>query len=352
MFFLIGLFLSIIITYFVRIFALKYKILDNPDKTRHFHKQKTPLLGGVAIFLSFWILIGYFYYYNILKLTNVDFRQLVFLFIGSTLLMVIGYFDDRYKISAKLRFVFTMVVVLIVLLGGMNFDGITNPLGGTIGLDLWKINFGWFGSFLVLADALMFFWLLGIIYTTKILDGLDGLATGIALIGGVVIGFLALTTKFYQPDVAFLSFVFAGTCAGFLIYNFYPAKIFLGEGGSMFLGLMLGVLAVIAGGKIATTLLVLAVPVLDLLRVIVVRFKSGQSVIKGDREHLHFKLLDFGFGHRQAVLFLYFVSFVFGFTSLFLSSLYKIIALLVLFILMFLFMFLLEKKYVVSKKAK
>ena len=108
-------------------------------------------------------------------------------------------------------------------------------------------------------------------YTTKFLDGLDGLVSGLSVIGGLIVAGLCLFTKFFQPEIATISLIFAGACAGFLIFNFYPAKIFLGEGGSLFCGFILGTLAIISGGKIATTLLILGIPILDLIWVILRR---------------------------------------------------------------------------------
>ena len=134
--------------------------------------------------------------------------------------------------------------------------------------------------------------------------------------------------------MALLALVFAGVCLGFLFWNFSPAKIFLGEGGGLFLGYILGVLAVISGGKIATALLVMAIPILDLLRVVIVRLKRGQPIFQGDREHLHFWLRDHGFSEKKIVLGLYLTAIVFGSLTLFLQSIGKMLALLFLFLLM------------------
>jgi UDP-N-acetylmuramyl pentapeptide phosphotransferase/UDP-N-acetylglucosamine-1-phosphate transferase len=117
---------------------------------------------------------------------------------------------------------------------------------------------------------------------------------------------------------------------GFLFFNFYPAKIFLGEGGGQFLGLMLGTLAIIAGSKIATALLVMAVPIVDLVWVILARLFGGQSIAQGDRRHLHFRLVDAGLRQWQAVLIFYGLSALFGFSALFMKSGFKLIALVIL----------------------
>lgn len=338
LYFLGAIILSAILTLVVSKIAKYNKIIDLPDNDRKRHKSPVPLLGGVAIFLSFWIVITIIYYFNSFYAghifgENITIRQLVFLFLGTSVLMIVGFFDDKYKISAGIRLLLSAVAVVLVLIGGMHLTGITDPFGGgTIGLDYWKISMGSWGTILVGANILMFLWLMGMMYTTKILDGLDGLSTGVVAIGAIMIAFLSNTTKFYQPDVRLVAIILAGSCLGFLIFNFYPAKIFLGEGGSLFLGLMLGVLAVISGGKIATALLVMAVPIIDLAWVIFDRIRHHQSWSKGDRRHLHFRLVDAGLSERTAVLLLYAVSFSFGITTLFLPSKFKLVALGILFI--------------------
>ena len=145
-----------------------------------------------------------------------------------------------------------------------------------------------------------------------------------------MIFFLTQTTRFFQPEVGLLALIFAGCCLGFLVFNFNPARIFLGESGSLFLGFFMGTLAVISGGKIATALLVMAVPILDLARVLIVRTVSGKKISEGDREHLHFKLLDRGISVRKTVLLLYAVSFLFGITTLVLPSRMKFVVLIIL----------------------
>jgi UDP-GlcNAc:undecaprenyl-phosphate GlcNAc-1-phosphate transferase len=326
-------------------FALYFNIVDKPDTSRHWHEKGIPLLGGVAIFLSFWIISFAIYSFTNFLKEDINGKQLLFLFLGSLVIMILGFFDDLYKIKALNRLLISAVAVFLVMLGGINFDGITNPLGGTIGLDFWQISLGGWGNILVIADLLIFFWLIGMMYTTKVLDGLDGLSTGIVLIGALLIASIASTSKFYQPDIKILCLVFAGSLLGFLWFNFYPAKIFLGEGGSMLLGLILGFLAIVSGGKIATALLVMAVPVLDLARVIYRRHYLHHSILEGDREHLHFKLLDLGLTHRQSVLFLYAMAFLFGITTLIFTSVYKLIILMILFLAMIIFEILISKKY-------
>jgi UDP-N-acetylmuramyl pentapeptide phosphotransferase/UDP-N-acetylglucosamine-1-phosphate transferase len=203
--------------------------------------------------------------------------------------------------------------------------------------------------FTVFSDLLIFFWLLGMMYTTKLLDGVDGLVSGISGIGGIIIFLFTMTTKYYQPDIGLASLVFAGACLGFLILNWHPAKIFLGEGGSLLLGYLLGILAIISGGKIAIALLIMGIPILDACWTIIRRIIVGKNPFyHADKKHLHFRFLDLGLSQKQTVLTYYFLAFIFGISALFLQSKGKIIALSGLILIMFFLItglnFLLKKK--------
>jgi UDP-GlcNAc:undecaprenyl-phosphate/decaprenyl-phosphate GlcNAc-1-phosphate transferase len=330
-YFIVAFILSISLTLIVKKVSLKLNITDNPDNNRHLHKNKTPLLGGVAIFLSFWLMLSYLVFFTDKIGSNLYPIQLLSVFIASLLLIIIGVADDIYNIKPLPRLIVSAIAVGIVIIGGVGLDGITNPLGGVLSLDFWKIDIIGWGTFFVIADLLVFFWILGMTHTTKILDGLDGLVTGIIAIGALMIFFLSSTTKFYQSDIRLVALILAAVCLGFLIFNFHPAKIFLGESGGLFLGFILGVLAIIAGGKIATTLLVMAIPILDLFFVIYRRFINKQPIFLGDRRHLHFKLIDSGMGHKKSVLILYSVAFIFGISTLILPSKLKLAVLILLF---------------------
>ncbi len=322
-------------TYGVRFFARRWGVVDMPDHTRKRHERPVALLGGVALFLSFWFVVACSsFVFPQLGRGKVTLWQLISVFFASCCIMIVGIFDERNGLTPRKRFIATLGIVSIPILGGIGLDGITNPFGGTIGLDWPRITLPFVETVLMVGDGVVFVWLLGMMYTTKLLDGLDGLATGVAGIGGVVIVLLTLTPRFFQPDVGLLASAFTGVCGGFLIFNRKPASIFLGETGSLFLGFMLGILAVISGGKIATALLVMAVPILDVCRVIIVRLLRGQRISEGDREHLHYRLLDLGFSERFVVRTLYTVAFLFGVSTLFLPSTGKIIVLSGLLLLM------------------
>ncbi len=329
LFFFVTFILSIFFTLIFGQMALKLGMVDKPKtEKRKIHKMKIPYGGGLAIFFSFFIIIFLLYSFSDLLDPGIGFKQLIALFVGGLILMFGGFLDDKYKLSPLKQIFFPLLASFVVLLLGIAPNFLTNPMGGVFDLNSWSIGI------LTLSDFIVFFWLMGMMYTTKFLDGLDGLVTGIVMIGALVIFFLCLQNQWYQPDIALLTIVFVGAMAGFLVFNFHPAKIFLGEGGSLFTGFILGCLAIISGSKIATTLLVVGVPMLDVGRVIIRRWQKHKPIYKGDSEHLHFRLLQSGLTQVQVVLLMYAISFLFGMITLFLQSRQKMIALLFLFVLM------------------
>jgi UDP-GlcNAc:undecaprenyl-phosphate GlcNAc-1-phosphate transferase len=326
---------TLLITFTVKKIAVALGIVDKPDGKRKRHAYPVPLWGGLALFVCWWLMIGYVAWYDPLVFSgHITTKHLIGIFLGSLLILVLGLLDDRKSLSPSVRFVGSVVAVIVGVISGIQLTEVTNPWGGVFRLEPLALTIPWVSFIITLGDVIVFLWLLGMVYTTKILDGLDGLTTGIVAIGALMIFFLTQTPRFYQPDVGLLAVILAGICLGFLLLNFYPAKIFLGESGSMLLGYWLGILAVISGGKIATALLVMAVPILDIIRVVYMRITRHHKVFEGDREHLHFRLLDAGFSQRKTVLFLYTISFIFGFTTLFFQSSTKLIVLLGLGVVM------------------
>lgn len=322
--------LSAIFTFLAIRIALKLRIVDNPGLERKIHKAPTPLLGGVAIFLAFMILS--FVYRSELLAGDLEAHHLLGVLAGSVFLIIGGVLDDKYNLTPGKQFIFPILAVLAVIAGGVGIEKITNPFGGLAYLDQFRIPIVDFGRgmhyFMVIADAFTIIWLLGMMYTTKLLDGMDGLVTGVTAIGAFIIFLFTMTTKYYQPDIGIAALILAGACLGFLVFNWHPAKIFLGESGSLFLGFILGVLAIISGGKIAIALLVMGVPILDVVWTIIRRLAAGNNPFKfADRKHLHFRLFDLGIGVRKTVLVFYLFSLVFGLSALFLQSRGKLLTL-------------------------
>jgi UDP-GlcNAc:undecaprenyl-phosphate GlcNAc-1-phosphate transferase len=324
--------LAIILTGLVRRLALRWRVIDKPTEERKIHAKPTPLLGGLAIFLSLFLVLGYYLFFTDKILSSqILVKNLVGVFLGGLLLMVGGFLDDKFKLAPRWQIVWPTLAAVVVIGSGVGINYITNPLGGTVDLNNWeKILFWWNGipyKITLFADLFTFIWLMGMMYTTKFLDGLDGLVSGVSTIGAVIIFFVSLMAEVAQPETATLAIIFAGACAGFLLWNFNPAKIFLGEGGSLFIGFMLGVLSIIAGGKIATVLLIMGLPILDAFLVLLQRLATKRSLVLADTKHLHFRLLDAGLSQRQAVFSLYFVTLVFGSSTLVLRSEGKLLAL-------------------------
>ncbi len=333
--------------------ARKINLIDVP-RDRHIHKKPTPLLGGLAIFVAFFAVAGLYVKY--LTATELHLSHWLGVFVGALLLVIGGYLDDKYNLKPKYQFLFPLLASLAVIAGGVGIAKVTNPFGGLLFLDTLKIPIMSYGGqmhyFMVIADTFTILWILGMTYTTKILDGLDGLVTGIATIASIIIFLFTQTQRYFQPDISLAAIILAGACLGFLIYNWNPAKIFLGESGAMLLGFLLGVLSIISGGKIAVALLIMGLPILDVAWTITRRILQKKNPFSSpDRQHLHFKLLDSGLSVKRTVLFFYIFAVVFGASALFLQSKGKLISLSILAIMMVIIVtifYLLDKKQKLS----
>ncbi len=317
--------LSAIATVFVKQLALRKGAVDVPKDGRRLHKQPIARLGGLAIFLSVLIvLIVVLATSDALtggEITRVHYMGVL---LGGLILMIGGYFDDRFDLPPRAAIIAPVLAALAVILFGVEVDKLSNPFGDVLILEPWQSN------------ILVFVWLMIVMYTTKFLDGLDGLATSVSSVGVIMVMLLSLSVAYYQPDVALLSAISLGAFIGFLFWNFHPATIFLGEGGSTFVGFLLGVLAVISGGKLATALLVLGIPLLDVIWVVLRRTRTGglAQAFKGDRKHLHHRLYDLGLSQRAIVYLYVFIASAFGVTALFLQSKEKLVALVILCVMM------------------
>ncbi|MBU0722116.1 undecaprenyl/decaprenyl-phosphate alpha-N-acetylglucosaminyl 1-phosphate transferase [Patescibacteria group bacterium] len=320
--FIITLLLAIVLTFLVIKIAKILNIVDKPDQERKIHKKETPLLGGLAIFLTFFIIL--YFFQDKLLAGNLEIKHWLGFFIGGIWLMIGGFLDDKYNFKPSYQIIFPFLAIISVICGGVEIEKITNPFGGII-------NLGYLSSILI---AL---WLLGMIYTTKLLDGLDGLVSGVIAIGALIIFLFTITTKYYQPDISLAALILSASCFGFLFFNWHPAKIFLGEGGSLFLGYALGVLAIISGSKIAIALLIMGIPIIDVAWTIIRRIIANKNPFKfADKKHLHFRLLTLGLTVKQTVFIYYGFAIVFGLSVLFLQSKGKLYAFIALLIIMFL----------------
>ena len=319
--FITALLLALVVTPLVRTLALRLRIVDHPGQ-RKIHQKPTPLLGGLAVYVAFGISTILFWSLGFISDTRITNVHSIAILLGGLILIVGGILDDRFSLKPTQQIWFPILAISLVLAAGVRVQVITNPLGGLIEFPM------------ILGTTFAFFWLLGMVYTTKFLDGLDGLVAGVATIGSLVIFGVSLYWDVPLSGTSLLALMVAGATSGFLVFNWHPAKIFLGEGGSVWCGFMLGVLSIISGSKIATALLIMGIPILDVLWVIARRLFEGRSPVHGDDKHLHFRLLDIGLSHRQAVSFLYLMTATFGLTSIFLPSKGKLMALGVLSLVM------------------
>jgi UDP-GlcNAc:undecaprenyl-phosphate/decaprenyl-phosphate GlcNAc-1-phosphate transferase len=304
--------------------APKFGLVDDPtlDRDRRIHKRTIPLVGGTVIGIVILVTGAAAEYFGS-RLTGpfLSSQQLIF-FAASVFIIVIGgIIDDKYKLPWYLSICSPLMAAGLIVWSGAGVNFVTNPLGGVIRLDSWRIPISLFGSevavFKVWAHLFAFAWLMTMMYTTKILDGLDGLVSGLTGISAIILVILSLRPPVLQPDTALVAALVAAAFLGFLPWNWSPARAFLGEGGSLLAGLSLGFLSIVAGGKIATTLLVMGIPALDLIIVLLRRlFVERRPLSQADLSHLHFRLLQSGFTTRQAVLFLYSLGAFFGLIAL------------------------------------
>lgn len=332
---------SAALAFAVRRLAVRVNIIDRPeiDPSRKIHGQPTPLLGGLAPLTSFFLVLGCFLWWRPDLTAGFPTGQYFGLAIASLLLAVGGFLDDRFRLPPQWQILWPVLATISVIMSGVGVHFITNPFGGLIDLDVRTITVLTVAGvpllFQLWADVFSFVWLMGMSYTTKFLDGLDGLVAGVSAIGGFIIFVVSLRPEVNQSTTALVAILFSGAMVGVLPLNFHPARLFLGEAGSLWAGFMLGTLAIISGGKIATALLLMGIPILDVVWVIVRRLREGRSPFRGaDRKHLHFRLLEVGLSHRQAVLSLYVLTSLFGLMTLLFHGWQKVVALGVLFAVM------------------
>jgi UDP-GlcNAc:undecaprenyl-phosphate GlcNAc-1-phosphate transferase len=267
--------------------------------------------------------------------SKVGLRQVAALLGGAALALGIGFLDDKYQLRARWQF-----------LGQFALAGLAVALGMVV--TLLNVPYASNGTFQLddaLAAVVTFIWIVGMINSMNFIDGLDGLSSGIALIAALTLGVISLGvgTNTIEPYVALYCFILAGALAGFLRWNFHPAKIFSGTSGIMFVGYTLAVLSILGAGKIAVALLVLGVPIIDTLWTVIRRIAAGRSPFAPDRGHIHHRLLDLGLSHRDTVLVIYGVCLVLAIMSLGLSGTGQLYAFLGLVVLFGLVLFVIER---------
>lgn len=279
---------------------------DKPSKRKR-HKNPKPLCGGIALYIGFFI--PYFI------IVNEDMTMKLTIFVSSTMILLIGLIDDYYKTRGKEFKIFPRLVVqllaaIVIFKSGIAFVGFTNPFTG---------------EYISLNIALQFFltitWIFGVTTVINWSDGMDGLAGGLSLVSAVTF-FIAALILNQSDNSAIVSMMLSGSILGFLLYNKYPAKVFMGDSGANFLGFLLSITALDGAFKQATVLslfvplFALAVPIFDNIFVILKRFSEGKPVYKADRSQIHFRLQEKGFTINQIVFYIMSISILFSLISI------------------------------------
>lgn len=291
----------------VKNFAHKVGAIDVPKDARRMHKKPIPRLGGLAIYGGFLC--------SILIFGQLDETMLCVL-LGAAIIVSLGIFDDVLALGAKLKFVVQIVAAAIpVCIGDLQIGLFTNlnPLSDTP-----FVHLG------ILAVPVTIIWIVGITNAVNLIDGLDGLAVGVSSIAAITMLAVALLTG--NMPIAITMAALAGACIGFMPYNLNPAKIFMGDTGSTFLGYMLATVSIMGLFKFyavisfAVPFLILGLPIFDTANAIIRRVAAGRSPMSPDRGHVHHKLIDMGFNQKQAVAILYAISATLGLTAVVLTS--------------------------------
>ncbi|MBX2812203.1 MAG: undecaprenyl/decaprenyl-phosphate alpha-N-acetylglucosaminyl 1-phosphate transferase [Myxococcales bacterium] len=278
--------------------------LDLPNESRKVHSRAVPRLGGVAVVLAFFapILCLALYENRVSDLLYSDIRLIAGLFSGALAIVTLGVYDDLRNASVRTKLLVQCGVASILWLCGFRIELLSSPVGDVINLGVFSL-------------PLTVLWIVGVINALNLIDGLDGLASGVALLATSVLFGVAMVGNAIL--LCLITAALAGAIVGFLFWNFNPAKIFLGDSGSMFLGFVLSAVSIWTQQKGATAVallvpvLALGLPILDTSLSFIRRLRKGCSPFQADKEHLHHRLLALGFSHRGAVLVLYSVSILF-----------------------------------------
>ncbi|MBU5434526.1 MraY family glycosyltransferase [Pseudoflavonifractor sp. MSJ-37] len=316
---------SLITTPIVKNLAQKWGAVDVPKDGRRMHDHPIPRMGGLAIFLGF--LLSVILFSPFLRPGGLT-VQLQGMLIGAVIIVVLGIFDDIYALPALPKLLVQIVTAVIAVASGNLIDTVSNP-NIFSAAPYWHL--GW------LAYPVTVLWIVAVTNAVNLIDGLDGLACGVSAISSMTVLVIALTVA--EPSVAVLMACLAGGCLGFLPYNMNPAKIFMGDTGSTFLGYVLAVVSIQGLFKYYTLIsfvvpfLMLGLPIFDTCFAFIRRIAHGQSPMHADRSHIHHRLIDMGLSQKQAVGVLYVISAILGLSAVVLTTVGSLRAMLLLFAL-------------------
>ncbi len=297
---------SLLVTPLVKMLSVKMGAVDVPKDSRRMHAHPIPRMGGLAIFLGF--------IFAVLVLVPLNTPKQGML-LGAVIIVVLGIFDDIYTLSAKLKFLVQIVAALIAALAGNQIEVLSDP-------NFFSDNPVW--NLGILAIPVTVIWIVAVTNAVNLIDGLDGLACGVSTISSASMLIIALLVS--ATDVAMVMAALAGACIGFLPYNLNPAKIFMGDTGSTFLGFIMATMSVQGMFKVYNIIsfvvpfLMLGLPIFDVCFAVVRRLSKGQNPMRPDRGHVHHRLIDMGFSQKQAVGVLYVISAILGLSAVVLTA--------------------------------
>ncbi|RXJ02960.1 undecaprenyl/decaprenyl-phosphate alpha-N-acetylglucosaminyl 1-phosphate transferase [Anaerobacillus alkaliphilus] len=291
---------AVAVTPLVKNFAIKIGATDKPNH-RKVHQKLMPRLGGLAIYIAF--LAGFIF-------LQPQSPYLMPILLGSFVIIVTGFLDDMLELSAKWKLAGQILAAGIVVWGGVQVNFINLPFDG-------RLDLGWF------AIPLTLLWIVGITNAINLIDGLDGLAAGVSSI--VLATLAAIAFMMGNMFVVALALILMGSTLGFLIYNFNPAKIFMGDTGALFLGFMISVISLLGFKNVTlfsllVPVIILGVPISDTLFAIIRRLVNKKPLSAPDKSHLHHCLLRLGYSHRKTVLVIYAMSSLFGLAAILLTQ--------------------------------
>ena len=333
---LLALALALVFTPWVRKAAFKIGAIDQPEQ-RKVHRKIMPRMGGLAVYLAFAAAVVFTH-----QLDN----KLIGLLVGGLVIVLLGILDDTRGLPAKVKLVGQIAAAAVVIPFGIQVEFITNPINAQM------VHLGNWGI------PVTIFWIISVTNAVNLIDGLDGLAGGTSFIAALTLAAVTWQMGGLGMEVAGLALILAAATLGFLKYNFYPAKIFLGDTGSMFLGYALSTLAVMGVAKAATAIsvivpmVILGIPLLDVLFAILRRYQSHRPIFQPDKEHLHHRMMALGFSHKQTVLAIYAVNLLLGVSAFLLTVLSDSQAVLLLLILAVIIIVAANKIGVIGKAAK
>jgi len=296
--FLSSLIFTLLLTPQIKKLAIRLKAFDHPNP-RKVHRKPIPRLGGLALFIGFVItvsLVLIFLLSSGVVMSQKDIMSIVGIVAGSIVIIIVGIIDDIYGVNVAFKFTGQIIASIVAIFFGVQIYFLGTPFNTLLYLGVWAL-------------PLTLIWMVGITNALNLIDGLDGLASGITAIAAGTLFFVAL--RIGQMPAAVLSLILAGVAIGFLRYNFFPASIFLGDSGSLFLGFLLATLSVV--GVLKSTLVIaflvpvfiLGIPIYDTTTVIINRMRERRRIFEADKKHFHHRLLKAGFSHREAVVIIY-----------------------------------------------